>query len=55
MFLRNFTKFAGKQLCQRPFFNKGAGRSSATLLKKEPLAQAFSCEFCAISKGKDTL
>ena len=30
----------GKFLCQRP----------ATLLKKETLAQVFSCEFCEISK-----
>ena len=32
--LRNFTKFTGKQLCQRLFFNKVAGLSPATLLKK---------------------
>ena len=40
--LRNFTKFTGKHLCQsfRP----------ATLVKKETLAQVFSCEFCEISK-----
>ena len=40
--LRNFAKFTGKHLCQslRP----------ATLLKKETLAQMFSCEFCEISK-----
>ena len=41
--LRNFAKFTGKNLCQslRP----------ATLLKKEPLAQVFFCEFCEISKN----
>ena len=44
---RNFAKFTGKHLCQSLFFNKVAGR--ATLLKKETLAQVFSCEFCEIS------
>ena len=39
--LQNFTKFAGKHLCQSLFFNKAAG-----LWKKETLAQVFSCEFC---------
>ena len=33
--LRNFAKFTGKHLCQS--------------LKKETLAQVFSCEFCEIS------
>ena len=37
--LKNFTKLAGKHLCQRLFF------------KKESLAQMFSCEFCEISKN----
>ena len=37
--LRNFTKSTGKQLCQSLFFNKVADLSSATLLKKETLAQ----------------
>ena len=32
--LRNFTKFTGKHLCQSPFFNKVAGLTPATLLKK---------------------
>ena len=31
---RNFVKFTGKQLCQSLFFNKVAGQSPATLLKK---------------------
>ena len=35
--LRNFSKFTGKHLCQSLFFNK---------VKKETLAQVFSCEFC---------
>ena len=34
--LRNFAKFTGKHLCQRPVFT---------------LAQVFSCEFCKISKN----
>ena len=36
--LRNFTKFTGKHLWQKLF------------IKKETLAQVFSCEFCEISK-----
>ena len=39
--LRNFTIFTGKHLCLRP----------AALIKKETLAQVFSCEFCKISKN----
>ena len=39
--LRNFAKFTGKHLCQSLFFNKVAGLSSTTLLKKT-VAQAFS-------------
>ena len=39
-FLKNFAKFTGKHLCQSLFFN----------IKKETLAQVFSCEFCEISK-----
>ena len=41
--LRNFTKFTGKHLRQSLFFNN--------FIKKETLAQAFSCEFCEISKN----
>ena len=44
--LRNFSKFTGKHLCKRLFFNKVAGLS-----KKEYLAQVFSCEFCELSKS----
>ena len=36
--LKNFTKFARKQVCQSLFF------------KKETLAQVVSCEFCEIFK-----
>ena len=43
--LRNFTKFTRKHLCQSLFFNKVAG------IKKETLAQIFSCGFCEISKN----
>ena len=44
--LRNFAKFTGKHLCQSLFFNK-----TCNFIKKEALAQAFSCEFCEISKN----
>ena len=43
--LRNFAKFTGKHLCQSLFFNKVA------VIKKEVLAQVFSCDFCEISKN----
>ena len=39
--LRNFTKFTEKDLRQRLFFN----------IKKETLAQVFSCGFCEIPKN----
>ena len=42
--LRNFTKFTGKHLCQRLFFNKVAGQT-CNFIKKESLAQVFYCEF----------
>ena len=40
--LRNFAKFTGKHLFQSLFFNK---------VKKETLAQLFSCEFCKTFKN----
>ena len=46
--IKNFARFTGKHLCQNLFLNKVAG---CTLLKKEPLAQVFSYEFCKISKS----
>ena len=49
--LRNPAKFTAKYLCQSLFFIKVAGLRLATLLKKETLAQVFSCEFCEISKN----
>ena len=45
---RNFTKFIGKHLCQGLFFNKVAGLN---FIKKETLAQVFSCEFRKIFKN----
>ena len=51
--LRNFTKFAGKHLCQSLFFNKVAGLRPqvCNFIKRETLAQMFSCEFRKISKN----
>ena len=46
--LRNLAKFAGIHLCQSLFFNKVAGLQ---FIKKETLAQMFSCEFCEIYKN----
>ena len=43
--LRNFTKFTGKHLCQSLLFNK-----ARNFIKKETLAQVFSCEFSEIFK-----
>ena len=45
--LRNFTKFKGKQLCPESLLNKVA---ACDFIKKETLAQVFSCEFYEISK-----
>ena len=39
-----------KQLCQSPFFKKVAGLT-CNFIKKETLAQVFSCKFCEISKN----
>ena len=47
--LRNFTKFAGKRLCQSLCLNKSVSVSGLQLIKKETLAQVFSCEFYEIS------
>ena len=51
--LRNFEKFTGKHLCQRPFLNEVAGLrpKACNFIKKKSLAQVFSCEFCEISKN----
>ena len=50
--LRNSAKFTGKHLSQNLFFNKVAGWSPATLLKKGFWHRKFSCEFNNISKNK---
>ena len=47
---RNFPKFTGKHLCQSLFFNKVAG-GAFHFIKKEALAQVFSCELCEFSKN----
>ena len=47
--LRNFLKFTGKHLCQSLFSNKVAGLV-CNFIKRETLAQVFSCEFCEISR-----
>ena len=44
-----FKKFTGKHLCQSLFFNKIV--KACNLIKKETLAQVFSCSFCEISKN----
>ena len=48
--LKNFAKFTGKDLCQSLFFNKVADLRPF-FIKKETLAQIFSCEFCEISRN----
>ena len=47
--LKNFAKFTGKHLSQSLFLNKVAG--SWNFIKKETLAQVFSCELFEISKN----
>ena len=48
--LKNFAKFTGKHPCQSFFFNKVAG-GACNFIKKETLAQVFSCEFWENSKN----
>ena len=48
--LRNFTKFTGKHLCQSLFYRNSVPET-CNFIKKETLAQVFSCEFCEISKN----
>ena len=43
--LRKFTEFAGKHLCQSPFFNKSAGLKPATLLKMRLWHRCFPVNF----------
>ena len=47
---RNFAKLTGKHLCQSLFFNEVVGQA-CNFIKKETLAQMFSCEFCEISNN----
>ena len=42
----NFAKFTGEHLCQGLLFNK-----VARFIKKQALAQLFSCGFCEIFKN----
>ena len=48
--LRNFAKFTRKHLCQSLFLTK-LQASACNFIKKEALAQVFSCKFCKISKN----
>ena len=43
--LRNFSKFTGKHLCQRLYFNKVAGLRPATLLQKRLWHRCFPVNF----------
>ena len=43
--LRNFVKFTWKHMCQNLFFNKVAGLSPATLLKKKLWHRCFPVNF----------
>ena len=47
---QKFHKIHRKTPVPGSLINKAAGLRPATLLKKETLAQVFSCEFCEISK-----
>ena len=49
-----FGKFTGKQLCQSLFLIKLCRPRACIFIKKETLAQLFSCEFCTISKSQRT-
>ena len=49
--LRNLAKFTGKHLCRSLFFNKVRKPQGCNFIKKEILAQVFSCEFIEISKN----
>ena len=45
----NFAKFTGKHLCRSLCFKKSL--EVCNVIKKETLAQVFSCEFCEISQN----
>ena len=46
--LKNLAQFTGKHLCQSLFFNKIAGLSPATLLKKNLCHKCFPVNFAKI-------
>ena len=50
--LTNFTKFTGKDLCQSLFFNKVAGLSPATLLKKRLWYRCFHVNFAELLRTR---
>ena len=47
--LGNFVKFARKHLCRSHFFLMKLQSEACNYIKKETVAQLFSCEFCEIS------
>ena len=47
---KNFAKFTGKH-CVSLFLNKVPGLKACNFIKKETLAQVFSCEFCETLKN----
>ena len=49
--LENFAKFTGKHLCQSLFLIKRLRHEAWNFIKKETLAQVFTCEFSEISKN----
>ena len=49
--LKYFTKFTRKQLCQSVFFWKSCRPQTSNFLKRDTLAQVFSCEFCEFFKN----
>ena len=57
--LKNFAKLTWNNPCWSLFFNKVAGLhkmvkhrpETCNIIKKDPQAQAFSCEFCEVSKN----
>ena len=51
--LGNFTKLTEKHLCQSLLFNKVADLrpEACNFIKKETVAQVFSCEFCESFKN----
>ena len=52
-FLRNFTKFTGKHLCQKLFFNKVTDLRPATLFKKGLWHSCFPVNFAKFLRTPD--